>query len=177
MSIKNQLMPMMLGLCLSTSVFAQSANDSVINAAVMGKISADKTLANTNINAKTIDGTVNLSGSVHSDTQAYTATELAQSVNGVVDVDTNNLAIDGSEHPLSDAFITAKIKGLYLQQKVFGDADIAAMSISVETNDGKVSLSGTADTAAQIDNAIRLAKSVKGVASVVSTVKLSTNTI
>ena len=79
------------------------------------------------IKIKTVNGVVNLSGNVDSDTQANTATELAQSTAGVKDVDSSNLTIKGSEHPVADAAITAKIKGMFIQQKLFGDKDISVM--------------------------------------------------
>lgn len=159
---------------LSTVGFAQS--DADINAAVSSKLAADQSLQGTNIHVTATNGTVNLTGKVNSDTQLNTATELAQSVDGVKDVHTKNLTVKGSTHPLGDTLITAKIKGLFIQQKLFGDKDVAAMSISVETNNGVVSLSGTADNQAQIDNAIRLAKSVNGVKRVTSSIKLNTST-
>jgi len=62
---------------------------------------------------------------------------------------------------------------MFIQQKLFGDKDVAAISIIVETNDGVVSLSGTADNQHQINNAIKIAKSIKGVKEVKSIVKIS----
>jgi hyperosmotically inducible protein len=67
------------------------------------------------------------------------------------------------------------VKGMFIQEKLFGDKDIAAITIKVETVDGVVSLSGTADNKQQADNAIKLAKSVKGVKDVKSTIEISTN--
>jgi hyperosmotically inducible periplasmic protein len=61
---------------------------------------------------------------------------------------------------------------LFIQNKLFGDTDISALSINIETNNGKVSLSGTASSKQEIDNAIRIAKSVSGVDSVVSSVAI-----
>ena len=174
MNVKKMLGICILSLCATNLSFAnQMMSDTSINSAVENKISSDQSLNGTTIKIQTIQGVVNLSGNVDSDTQANTATELAQSTAGVTDVDSSNLTIQGSQHPLEDAAITAKVKGMFIQQKLFGDKDIAAITISVETNNGIVSLSGTSDNQQQINNAIKIAKSVKGVKKVKSTVKIS----
>jgi len=149
--------------------------DPNISSSVHNRLFADSSLSGTNIKVTTTNGVVSLSGNVDSETQASTATEIAQSTPGVQDVDTSHLTIKGSQQPVSDAVITAKIKGIFLQQKLFGDKDVAVMSIKVETNDGVVSLSGTADTQAQISNAIRLARSISGVKDVKSTIQITTS--
>jgi hyperosmotically inducible protein len=51
-----------------------------------------------------------------------------------------------------------------------GDKDISIMSIHVETKNGIVYLTGSADNVKEINNAVALAKSVKGVNKVISTV-------
>jgi len=72
----------------------------------------------------------------------------------------------------TDPSITAGVKSAFVKEKLFGDATVSAFSISVETIDGVVHLTGTADNQTQIDNAITLSKSVDGVKQVVSTVKV-----
>lgn len=166
------------GACLALSIitnvsFADHTSDANITSIVQGKISSDSSLSGTTIAIKTLNGVVNLSGKVESSAQADTATELAQSTPGVSDVNASNLTTKDSKHPLDDSMITAKVKGMFLQKKLFSSEDVAAMTISVETNNGVVSLSGTADSQEQIDNAINIAKSVKGVKNVKSTVKIS----
>ncbi len=69
---------------------------------------------------------------------------------------------------MNDAYITAKIKGQFIQAKIFSDKDVAVTLVSVETNDGVVHLSGTVDNEKQINNAIKLAESIKGVKKVES---------
>ncbi len=117
---------------------------------------------------------VNLTGNVDSDSQASTAIEIAQSTAGVKDVDTSKLTVKGSQQPVADSLITAKIKGMFVQRKLFGSQDIAAMSIKVETDNGIVTLTGTADNQNQIENAIAIAKSISGVVDVKSSVQIST---
>jgi osmotically-inducible protein OsmY len=76
----------------------------------------------------------------------------------------NNDTTQEKDH--SDAGITAKIKSLFVSEKLFGSADISAITIKVETHNGVVTLSGTADNQLQIDNAIRMSKSIDGVTKV-----------
>lgn len=149
------------------------AADAEITAAVQSKITNEAALSGTDITVSTANGVVSLSGSVESNAQASTAIELAQSTAGVTDVNITTLAVKGvSDQPLADTLITAKIKGMFIQQKLFGDVDISAMAINVETNNGVVTLSGKADNQTQVDNAITIAKSVTGVKSVKSTVQI-----
>lgn len=68
-------------------------SDVGINTIVKEKISAAKSLDGTTIKVKTTNAVVNLSGNVDSDTQATAATEIAQSVIGVKDVETKDLMI------------------------------------------------------------------------------------
>lgn len=158
----------------SSGALADAANDASITSDVQSKLAVDTSLKGTAITVSTEDGVVSLSGNVNSDTQASTATQIAGSVSGTKDVDDSKLMVNGSAHPVSDAMITAKVKGMFIQQKLFGDQDIAAMSINIETNNGVVSLSGTADSQTEIDNAITIAKSVNGVKDVQSTVTINT---
>jgi hyperosmotically inducible periplasmic protein len=168
---------MVLFLILScSSVFANSedfVDDSVITAKVKSKIMLTKPLSNLNVSVTTSKGVVKLAGEVDSDSQASALVELVESTDGVKDVDTNDLHVRGSNAPLSDSLITAKVKGMFIQKKLFSHNDIAAMTIHVETNNGIVYLSGTATNQEQINNAIHIAKSIKGVKGVESHVVIN----
>lgn len=61
----------------------------------------------------------------------------------------------------ADAWITTKVKSEFGTTK-----GISATDISVTTNDGMVTLTGTAESQAEKDSAERVAKAVKGVKSV-----------
>jgi len=153
----------------------QTKVDTQITSTVKNKISNNNNLNGSNLNVKTVNGVVTLTGNVNSSDQRSLATELAQSVEGVQDVDASKISITNetdSQQPYTDTLITAKVKGMFIQKKLFSNKDIAAMSISVETNNGVVTLSGTADNQAQINNAIKIAKSIKGVNDVKSTVAI-----
>lgn len=77
---------------------------------------------------------------------------------------------EASENALSDSGITAKIKSKFISEKLFGPADVSAVTIEVETTNGVVHLTGTADNQTQIDNAVKLSSSVAGVTKVVNDV-------
>jgi hyperosmotically inducible protein len=67
----------------------------------------------------------------------------------------------------ADARTTATIKA-----KLLADSDLSALSISVSTTAGKVTLSGTVSSPEKIAKAIKLAMSVDGVREVVSTLQI-----
>lgn len=63
---------------------------------------------------------------------------------------------------LSDTVITTKVKAEFAKDKT-----VSASNIKVDTDsNGMVQLSGTAKSQAEADEAVRIAKSVKGVTSV-----------
>lgn len=69
---------------------------------------------------------------------------------------------------VSDTVITTKVKAAFAADDV-----VEAMDIEVETDsDGMVALTGTANTKAEAEKAVRLAKSVKGVTSVKDNIKI-----
>ena len=67
----------------------------------------------------------------------------------------------------ADARITTTIKA-----KLVADPDLSAISISVTTTDGKVTLSGSVTSPDKIAKAIQLAMAVDGVKEVVSTIQV-----
>jgi len=73
----------------------------------------------------------------------------------------------------SDTAITAKIKGLYISEKVFGDKDISVLGVSVETKNSVVYLKGHVTSEDQANNAVKIAKAVKGVSKVVFNLKVN----
>jgi osmotically-inducible protein OsmY len=67
----------------------------------------------------------------------------------------------------SDTRITASIKG-----KLVADPDLSALSISVSTTDGLVTMSGTSSSPGNIHKAVKLAWDTDGVRGVVSTIQV-----
>lgn len=159
----------------SVNVFSseyQPITDAVIIAKIESKIALDQSLSIFKLNVSATNGHVALSGNVDSDSDASAAIEIAQSTDGVIDVNASGLVIKQSKHPFSDMVITAKVKGEFIKEKLFNDTDFSPTGISVETINGTVSLNGTVDNQQQADNAIRIAKSVSGVKSVESRIKV-----
>lgn len=68
---------------------------------------------------------------------------------------------------IDDAVITTKVKAA-----LFGDADLSAAEINVETYNGEVQLSGFVSTKAQIAEAVRVTKTVNGVRKVRNSLQL-----
>jgi hyperosmotically inducible protein len=68
---------------------------------------------------------------------------------------------------VADSVITTKVKA-----DLFKEPELSAMAIHVETEKGVVMLSGFVDSKADADKAVRLAKSVEGVTSVKSAIKV-----
>lgn len=150
------------------NVFAVS--DSDISATVSKKIHANKVTSASKIDVSTKHGVVFLSGTVQTEGEASSAIETANSVPGVKDVNNDELLVKNGSQPYTDAYITAKVKGAYVREKLFGDKAVDVSGVSVETKDGIVYLTGTAATKAQAESAVSLAKEIKGVKEVKSKV-------
>ncbi len=78
---------------------------------------------------------------------------------------------------LSDSEITTKVKAKFIEEKLFGKDKISAMGISVKTKKGVVTLSGNVPSQDEIDNVVKLAKSVDGVKDVDSKLKVKVKAV
>lgn len=67
--------------------------------------------------------------------------------------------------------ITANIK-----TRLLADPDVKSLNISVTTEKGVVTLSGSVESQAQVDKAVSIAKEVKGVNSVDNQLKITSKT-
>jgi hyperosmotically inducible protein len=81
----------------------------------------------------------------------------------------NNETDTDSEQPVTDTWITTKVK-----TELATTDGVSSMDIDVETLNGVVTLTGTLDSQMSIDKAVAAAQSVKGVKSVDSS-GLTTN--
>jgi hyperosmotically inducible protein len=81
--------------------------------------------------------------------------------------DTGSAATQKSGAAVADSVITTKVKA-----DIFKEPELKSMAIHVETEKGVVMLSGFVDSKADADKAVRLAKSVEGVANVKSAIKV-----
>lgn len=66
-----------------------------------------------------------------------------------------------SSQPVNDTWITTKVK-----TELLASNRASGTEINVETTNGVVKLSGTVDSRAEVDNAVKVAKKVKGVTQV-----------
>jgi len=67
----------------------------------------------------------------------------------------------------SDAVVTTKVKAA-----IVGESSLSTFDIAVETNDGVVTLTGAVPTAAQSEQATRVARGVEGVKQVKNEIKV-----
>lgn len=149
-----------------------SSDDSALNSLVQSRLAKDTTLTDLKITVSTKDGIVSLVGKVNTDEEARKAIEIAESTPGIKDTDTTHLVIEESKQPIMDTFIIAKVNGVFAREKLFGDKDLSVMSINVDSKNGVVYLTGTADSQNQADNAVKIAKSIKGVTRVDSKIEV-----
>ena len=81
--------------------------------------------------------------------------------------DKTKAAADKTGEVMTDAAITSAVK-----TKLLGDPDVKGLNIDVDTSNGVVTLTGVVHTAAERTEAIRLARTTKGVKNVKNVLKL-----
>jgi hyperosmotically inducible protein len=109
------------------------------------------------IKVQSEDGAVTLTGTVSEESHKSLAQETVANLSGVKSVD-NNLEVKGtSPAKMSDAWITSKVKTMFLFHR-----NVSAIT-EVSTKDGIVTLKGKADNEAQKELTTEYAKDVEGV--------------
>ena len=170
--------------------------DSVITSKVKTQLAAEKASSLVKIEVDTTDkGVVVLTGTAANQAAVDRAGAIAKAVKGVTKVENNvkvssgdtshsvntnannsassaKTTVDASAQSVKtfvkDSVITTKVKSLLAADKVS-----TLVKIEVDTTAaGVVVLSGTAENQAAIDKAVSIAKSVKGVTSVESSIKI-----
>ena len=143
-------------LALSVAVHA-STMDNRIESSAMKSYVFKTYLKGDDINIKSKDGVVALTGTVSEESHKSLAQETVASLPGVKSVD-NRLEVKG-EQPAekSDAWISTKVKTTLLFHRSVSAAT------EVNTKDGIVTLKGGADNQAQKDLTTEYAKDVEGV--------------
>ncbi len=163
-----------MSLIASASQASNAISDTMITSKIKSTLATNNVTHPLNITVKTNDGRVVLTGTANSNTEAATAVEIAESTKNVKDVDASNLNVLDSTQPLSDTYITAKVKGLFIKNNLMmNDPTIPITSIKVETQQGVVYLSGNVKHPSQIREAIKLAKSIDGVTNVIQSLKVA----
>jgi len=146
--------------------FGEKVEDATITATIESKLLWNSSTAGLNIDVETDNGTVTLSGHARNSGEKDLAMRSAKDTRGVVAVD-NRITLGATlpvqarlldKEAVSDTWITSKVKSSLLFTRGIDRLDIA-----VTTTDGTVSLSGTVDTAAQRELAVRIARDIRGV--------------
>ena len=172
---------------------SQPIDDSVITTKVKASFVKDKQVSALNIEVKTVDGVVELTGDAKTKAEAAKAVSIARKVKGVKSVK-NMISVAGapaatvtdkdrraadttgdrpakrmgrSDQPVDDTMITTKIKAAHAKDKT-----VSALNTEVNTVNGVVTLTGSAKSKAEADQAAALARRVQGVKSVKNEIKV-----
>jgi hyperosmotically inducible protein len=176
----------------------ETRSDTAITAELKAKITDDELLDNTDVSVETENGAVTLTGTVHSEAQKQRAEELAKNTTGVATVndqlviepegstgqklgeeskelgrdvkEKTGSAAQDTKDAISDARITSETK-----LKFAADDTVKALNIDVDTSNGVVTLRGSVNSQAELQQAIRLAKSIDGVKKVNSELEIVNN--
>jgi hyperosmotically inducible periplasmic protein len=144
----------------STSVGTE-IDDSVVTTRVKTALLDNIDIKGFDIQVETRKGEVMLSGFVSNQAQIDQAMTLTKGIEGVKSVN-NKLSIkEGSAtvgNQIDDSVITAEVKAALL-----ADESIKSLDITVTTHKAEVQLSGFVNNQGQIDRALEVAHSVKGV--------------
>jgi len=143
-------------------------DDATISSKIDTRLIAEKDMPSRWISAEVIAGDVVLTGYLPSQEQIDRAVYICRHVSGVRSVRTEiKLGEPPTGELFSDTWITTKVK-----RELFADEEVSGFSVHVETVDGKVYLQGIIGNSLQRQRATTLAKSVKGVTSVVNLLRI-----
>ena len=165
---------------------AQAIDDATITASIKTKLLADERTKGFDINVDTMKGVVTLRGGADSRAAKQAAQEVAGQAEGVVliknelivatddsearqDADTATVSgevrekLDESGDGIDDAWITSKVK-----TQLLADTAVKGTQIDVDTKANVVTLTGTAESQAAKDAAIRIAAGARGVQKVIA---------
>lgn len=154
--------------------YGESVDDASISAAIKSKLLWSRHTDGLNIEVKTAQGKVTLDGTAKTQEAKTFASRLAMNTRGVHSV-SNRLTID--EQPsasdaavssaqevgrdIADSWITTKVKSTFMYSSTVNSSDI-----TVSTDAGVVTLTGTVSSGAERALAIEFAQNVRGVKSV-----------
>lgn len=158
--MKTKYLSVLLVVCAAPAfLFATPENDRKIEAAAKASYNYN-TVLDGHVSAKVNDGKVTLTGTVQDQGEKDLASDTVKSLPGVKEVQ-NDLTIKSDYKEHSDAWMAFKIRGLLLVK-----ADVSAVSTDVAVENGVVTLTGTADNAAQKELTGVYAKEIDWVTSV-----------
>ena len=138
------------------ALLASSATDRKIEDAAKASYNY-RTVLEDNVKVKANDGIVTLSGTVQDNDQKALAVDTVENLPGVTSVK-NEIKVESKYPEHSDSWMALKIRSRLLVK-----ANVSATSTKVAVLDGVVTLTGTADNAAQKELSEVYAKDIDGV--------------
>jgi hyperosmotically inducible periplasmic protein len=141
------------------ALLASSATDRKIEDAAKASYNY-RTVLEDHVKVKANDGVVTLTGTVQDNDEKALAADTVENLPGVTSVK-NEIKVESKYPEHSDAWMALKIRSRLLVK-----ANVSATSTKVAVQDGVVTLSGTADNAAQKELTEVYAKDIDGVKSV-----------
>lgn len=153
--------------------YGESIEDGTITAAVKSKLLWSRHADGLSTNVGTKNGRVTLQGTADSIVARDTAVRLARNTRGVRSVDNQLVVVmvkkgavvssvkgtaQEARMDITDGWITTKIKSTFLYS-----SDVDGSNITVNTNAGVVTLTGSVNSRAERELAIELAQNVRGV--------------
>jgi len=149
---------------VAATTIGTEVDDSLLTARVKAALLDNIDIKSLDLKVETRKGEVMLSGFVDNQSQIDHALAIVSTVPGVVSVN-NSVSLKGAPTTLGtkidDGIITAQVKAALMADDIVKSADIAAV-----TRDGVVQLSGFVNNQGQIDRALEVAHTIKGVSSV-----------
>lgn len=150
-------------------------DDATITAKIKAKYMEDASLKGADINVTTVNGVVTLKGTAPNGEVTGAAENIARHMDGVTRVDNKIYApsaaknmeektrsvAKNTQRAVSDSWITTKVKSVLL-----ADSLTKGLEINVKTYHHVVSLKGSVDSQAAVDQAVHLANGIEGVESV-----------
>lgn len=155
--------------------FMRKVEDANLTAKVKSQLLWNSSVEGLGIDVDTMNGKVTLKGHVETKAESDLAEQIAMNTDGVMGVD-NKLTVTGKEmdagdkvakkadkvgEEVSDGWIATKVKSALIYNRGVDGTDI-----DVDVKNGVVTLHGKVDTQYEADKAVSIARSVKGVKSV-----------
>jgi osmotically-inducible protein OsmY len=154
-------------------------DNAVLTTRVQHALSKDTLTSALKINWQAQNGIIYINGTLATAEQAINLVQRIASVEGVVDVNTDQLNITENNTSLSlyDVLLTARVKGMLARQHIFGNKDAAHLPIDIYTHLGIVYLRGMVDSPQQLIDTVRLVQSIKSVPRVISMLVIRGGTV
>lgn len=150
-----------MGCATNRSLHSQT-DDATTTASVKSRLVASPEVSSYEIDVDSTDGVVRLSGWVETEAERAAAQRVALNTDGVRSVKNEiSLGDPSLGENVTDGVILVKVKS-----KLAADPDVSALDIDVDVSRGIVTLSGDVPGDAQVEEAVRLARSTEGVRSV-----------